>query len=103
VRSVSDPSRHAASVHADLTAEDIERLDYPLGALRASLMLCEDNDVGAFNSDLRAAFFANLASMATSSHAIVSHLYVRAGWGASASRMATPGGAVALIDAQRMD
>lgn len=61
---------------ADLTADDVERLHYLLGALRASLMLCEDGDVGAFTSDLRSAFFANLASMATSAHAIASHITV---------------------------
>lgn len=62
------------SVHADLTAEDVERLHYLLGALRASLMLCEDGDVGIFTSDIRSAFFANLATMATSAHAIASHI-----------------------------
>ena len=61
---------------ADLTADDVERLHYLLGALRASLMLCEDGDVGAFTSDIRSAFFANLAAMATSAHAIVSHIVV---------------------------
>jgi hypothetical protein len=68
-RSIGD-----GEVHADLTANDVERLHYLLGALRASLMLCEDGDVGAFTSDLRSAFFANLATMATSAHAIVSHI-----------------------------
>lgn len=63
-----------SAVYADLTAEDVERLHYLLGALRASLMLCEDGDVGAFTSELRSAFFANLASMATSAHAIASHI-----------------------------
>jgi hypothetical protein len=67
------------SVHADVTAEEIERLHYLLGALRASLMLCEDGDVGAFTSDLRSAFFANLSSMATSAHAIASHIAVPGG------------------------
>jgi hypothetical protein len=64
------------TIHADLSAEDVDRLHYLLGALRASLMLCEDGDVGAFTSDLRTAFFANLATMATSAHAIASHLVV---------------------------
>lgn len=63
-------------VHADLSADDLERLHFLLGALRASLMLCEDGDVGAFASDLRSAFFANLASMAASAHAIASHITV---------------------------
>ncbi|PQV51813.1 hypothetical protein [Paraburkholderia sp. BL21I4N1] len=69
------------AVHADLTVEDVDRLHYLLGALRASLMLCEDGDVGAFTSNLRAAFFANLATMATSAHAIVSHITVSGGAG----------------------
>ena len=63
-----------SAVHADLTAEDVKRLHYLLGALRASLMLCEDGDVGGFTSDIRSAFFANLATMATSAHAIASHI-----------------------------
>jgi len=70
-----------SAVYADLTAEDVERLHYLLGALRASLMLCEDGDVGAFTSELRSAFFANLASMATSAHAIASHITVPDGTG----------------------
>lgn len=65
------------AIHADLSVEDIERLHYLLGALRASLMLCEDGDVAAFTSDLRSAFFANLTIMATSAHALVSHITVR--------------------------
>lgn len=65
-----------AAIHADLTSEDVERLHYLLGALRASLMLCEDGDVGAFTSEVRSAFFANLATMATSAHAIISHVTV---------------------------
>ncbi|RAS38301.1 hypothetical protein [Paraburkholderia bryophila] len=64
------------AVHADLTAEDVERLHFLLGSLRASLMLCEDGDVGGFTSDIRSAFFANLAAMATSAHGIVSHIAV---------------------------
>lgn len=66
----------AAQIHTDLNAKDVDRLHYLLGALRASLMLCEDGDVGAFTSEIRSAFFANLASMATSAHAIVSHLII---------------------------
>lgn len=62
------------ALRANLSADDVGRLHYLLGALRASLMLCEDGDVGAFTSDLRSAFFANLASMAASAHAIVSHI-----------------------------
>jgi hypothetical protein len=62
-----------------MSAEDVERLHYLLGALRASPMLCEDGDVGAFTSDLRSAFFANLASMATSAHAIASHITLPGG------------------------
>jgi len=77
VHSVSEQPLPGGTVRTDLTAADVERVHYLLGALRASLMLCEDGDVGAFTSDLRAAFFANLASMATSAHAIVSHVYVR--------------------------
>lgn len=65
-----------SAVHADLTAEDVERLHYLLGALRACLMLCEDGDVGGFTSDLRSAFFVNLVNMATSAHAIASHITV---------------------------
>lgn len=65
-----------SAVHADLKAEDVDRLHYLLGALRASLMLCEDGDVGSFTSDVRSAFFANLSTMATAAHAIVSHLTV---------------------------
>ncbi|CAE6971629.1 hypothetical protein R69608_07644 [Paraburkholderia nemoris] len=72
-------SRMSVRADADLTADDIERLHYLLGALRASLMLCEDGDVGAFTCDLRSAFFANLASMATSAHAIASHITVPGG------------------------
>lgn len=64
------------AIHANLSVEDIDRLHYLLGALRATLMLCEDGDVGAFTSDLRSAFFANLATMATSAHALVSHITV---------------------------
>jgi hypothetical protein len=63
-----------SAVHADLTVQEIERLHYLLGALRASLKLCEYGDVGAFTSDLRSAFFASLASMATSAYAIASHI-----------------------------
>jgi hypothetical protein len=69
-------SDRAATIHADLTSDEVERLHYLLGALRASLMLCEDGDVGAFTSDIRSAFFASLATMATSAHAIASHLVV---------------------------
>jgi hypothetical protein len=76
----ASPLREARpAIHADLTPEDVERLYYLLGALRASLMLCEDGDVGAFTSDLRSAFFANLATIATSAHAIVSHISVNGG------------------------
>lgn len=72
---VCDPVSNSA-VHADLTAADVECLHYTLGALRASLMLCEDSDMGCFTSDLRSAFFANLVNMATSAHAIASHITV---------------------------
>jgi hypothetical protein len=41
--------------------------------------LCEDGDIGAFTSDLRSAFFANLANMATSAHAIASHITLPGG------------------------
>jgi hypothetical protein len=69
--------RRSETTYANLATSDVERLHYLLGALRASLMLCEDGDVGAFTSEVRSAFFANLASMATSAHAIASHLCVR--------------------------
>ena len=72
-------SRASTAVHADLTEDDVERLHYLLGALRASLMLCEDGDVGCLTSDIRSAFFANLATMATSAHAIASHITVPGG------------------------
>jgi hypothetical protein len=39
-------------------------------------MLREGGDVSAFTSDFRAAFFANLATTATSAHAIASHINV---------------------------
>ena len=70
---VCDPASNDVA-HADLTSGDVERLHDLLGALRASLMLCEDGDVGGFTSDLRSAFFANLVRMATSAHAIASHI-----------------------------
>ena len=76
MHSVAQPTAGSQAVHADMSAEDVERLHYLLGALRASLMLCEDGDVGGFTSDLRSAFFANLVSMATSAHAIASHITV---------------------------
>lgn len=76
MHSVSEQRLPAESIHADLTVDDVERLHYLLGALRASLMLCEDGDVGAFTSEIRSAFFANLATMATSAHAIVSHVTI---------------------------
>ncbi len=66
----------SSAAHADLTAEDVERLHYLLGAFRASLMLCEDGDVGGFTSDIRSAFFVNLVGMATAAHAIASHITV---------------------------
>lgn len=76
---MAQQSSRSEAVHADLAAEDVERLHYLLGALRASLMLCEDGDIGAFTTDLRSAFFANLATMAASAHAIVSHITVSGG------------------------
>jgi hypothetical protein len=79
MHSVNQQSGRPGTAHADMSAEDVERLHYLLGALRASLMLCEDGDVGAFTSDLRSAFFANLANMATSAHAIASHITVPGG------------------------